>query len=190
MKKLIYLISFTTLFFSCNNEDALSEINSEALFMQIEKEYGLSLSETSRKLILNKYGSVENFESTLKNKVEQRSNIYKRPAKTGKSSEAFRYRVYCILPSGEETVVVQRFWSSTLLDDAEEQGKDIVTPYSCARVGASPGCACKQIDGVRFSQDEQSFLDDNQIDEGFLLPCVAYALSDSRILTHQEDNLF
>eukprot|EP00854_Cymbomonas_tetramitiformis_P020792 gene20792-24922_t len=88
-------------------------------------------------------------------------NAKKVAVKARTSLKVSAYSVTLVTPSGEQVIECA---DDVYILDAAEDGE--------------------------IDQSDQSFLDDDQTGAGFILTCVAYPVSDCKIATHEEENLY
>jgi ferredoxin len=97
-----------------------------------------------------------------------------------------KYKVKLVSESHNLDVTIECPSDKFILEAAEDS--NIELPYSC-RAGSCSTCLGKVKSGS-IDQPDQTFLDEDQIGNGFVLTCVAYPTSDCTILTHEEENLY
>jgi ferredoxin len=97
-----------------------------------------------------------------------------------------KYKVHLLNKAKNIDAVIECASDKFILEAAEDN--NIELPYSC-RAGSCSTCLGKVTKGS-VDQPDQTFLDEEQMNSGFVLTCVAYPTSDCTILTHEEENLY
>lgn len=112
------------------------------------------------------------------------SKVFGLKSSSFKVSAMAVYKVKLIGPDGTENEF-EAPDDSSILDAAENAGVEI--PHLC-RSGACSSCAGQLVSGS-VDQSNQSLLDEQEIEMGYVLPCVSYPTSDCVINTHKEADL-
>ncbi|GMJ00829.1 ferredoxin 3 [Hibiscus trionum] len=94
------------------------------------------------------------------------------------------YKIKLVGPDGE-TDEIEAPHDEYILDAAENEG--VAWPYDC-RAGVCSSCFGKMASGS-VDQVDATFLSDEQIADGYVLPCVAYPTSDCEIHFTKEDDI-
>lgn len=97
-----------------------------------------------------------------------------------------KYKVRLLNTAQNLDVTIECADNKFILEAAEDN--NIELPYSC-RAGSCSTCLGKVTKGT-VDQPDQTFLDEEQMNNGFVLTCVAYPTSDVTVLTHEEENLY
>jgi ferredoxin len=102
------------------------------------------------------------------------------------TSAMANYQITLLNPREGLNSTIECADNQTIFDAAADQ--DINLPVSC-RAGSCSSCAGKLISGS-VNQEDQGFLDEDQIAAGFVLTCVAFPTSDCTVETHAEQELY
>jgi ferredoxin len=94
------------------------------------------------------------------------------------------HKVHLIMPDGESTIEVAE--EDYILEAAEEA--ELELPYD-SRAGACTACVGKLLEG-EMDREGGVALEEDELEEGFVLLCIGYAESDCTIRTHREDELY
>ena len=99
------------------------------------------------------------------------------------------YKVTLIDEAQGQSTTIEVRDDEYIIDAAKEQGVEFnYASHLLCLTGACSTCAYKLIKG-KVDQSDQSFLDDDQLEAGYVLICVAYAESDCTISLYKEDDL-
>ncbi|XP_024012135.1 probable ferredoxin-4, chloroplastic [Eutrema salsugineum] len=89
-----------------------------------------------------------------------------------------------ISPGGEEHEIEVNE-DSCILESAEKAGLEL--PYSC-RSGTCGTCCGKIVSG-KVDQSQGSFLEEDQIQKGYILTCISQPLENCVVYTHKQTDL-
>lgn len=169
MFRFFLLLFIVTMSFSCSTQ----KDNPRLTFEDIEKEFGFKnpLAQHSKDYILRKFENIENYREFLL-EIYKKKDESKKIVPTGAKA---KYNI-CVTHR-YEAFPAHFIWfpdDQYILDTLEEYGYSL---ESSCRAGACGTCLALMWNGT-VDQSRQSILTDDAIDNGYIVPCVAYPRSD------------
>ncbi len=166
---------------SCTKvKTASTVVNTPVTFESLQASYQMKqpFSQYAKSKITARFGTVEAFANYVTARQEQLG--------TGKKIRtAYPNMIEFVSGLDGTTNSISISSEEYILDAAEANSIDVPT---CERAGVSSACLGRLTAG-QVNQFEQSFLDDDQIDLGYTLLCVAKPLTDATIVTFVEQEL-
>lgn len=170
---------------SCSSDNESKSLQTQVTFNDIEQKLEMkgSFSELSKKNILRHYKTTDNFlKLALKRKEELSVKKNTQSQKTEKMMQAHTVKVQD--PYYDVTIDFWCWDDEIILDKYLDLGR---RGFDCDGVGMSPACVAKLIGG-KVDQSDQSFLNDDEMEAGWVIVCRAYPASEVYILMRQEEN--
>ncbi len=163
-----------TLIISCKKNITEVPTQKEISIGAVANELGFKIRDrlNVRQRVVNHYGTVNNWRNYI---INFKQMLEKVRGSNGSSTMTSGYQLTIIDETGFAYNFSQQINPYTsIMDFLDAQG--FQSPQ-CERAGASPTCIGYLISGAVDSYD-QSYLNDCELEAGFLLPCVSYCLSD------------
>ncbi|VWU49740.1 ferredoxin, putative [Hepatocystis sp. ex Piliocolobus tephrosceles] len=152
-------------------------------FCRTSSKFMSNLVSNNQQEYLNKNkNSIVNLNVCNNNKSKNKKYIRRLFSSSSNKNKLF-YNITLRTNEGEKQIECNE--DEYILDASERQNVEL--PYSC-RGGSCSTCAAKLIEG-EVDNEDQSYLDEEQLKQKYVLLCTCYPKSDCVIETHKEDEL-
>jgi len=194
-KKVTIIATLVLLSFGCTKE-GVKDINNSSYesFNAVAKKYNFNINPKFTGQLQSKYINSISWEKLIENRLKTKKRsargsentiIESLPSSGGYGPGAGIVKITVFDSHNSSFWVITSGINVPIMDALELEGFHLPI---CERAGASSTCVAKLVSGT-VDQFDQTFLTDDQIQAGYILPCVAYPITDITIVLNQEEFL-